>query len=286
MQDLNDKITGGTLPAAEWNEVPSELQNVIEKTGQTLSALDLDQLGKAISSYVAAGDFYVDSGAANAYVLGAVGSRQTPPAYVNGMKIRFIPANSNTGASTVNVASLGVKNLRRVDGTALQANDLQATVPVSFQYDTTSGTFLKNGESLPDATETLKGKAEIATQAETNAGTDDARIVTPKKLRFGFSVSLSQNGYIAFPSWLSGVIIQWGRRTTAVGSSTVTENFPLVFPNACFSVTLTARFLSPNNPGGLYLSDPTASSFVVKQFGTWVTTPGQNEGYYYLAIGH
>jgi hypothetical protein len=35
---------------------------------------------------------------------------------------------------------------------------------------------------ISDATEAVKGKAELATQAETNAGTDDQRIVTPLKL--------------------------------------------------------------------------------------------------------
>jgi hypothetical protein len=38
------------------------------------------------------------------------------------------------------------------------------------------------GGSVPDATETVKGIAELATQAETDAGVDDSRIVTPKKL--------------------------------------------------------------------------------------------------------
>ena len=35
----------------------------------------------------------------------------------------------------------------------------------------------------PDASETVKGIAELATQAETNTGTDDLRIVTPLKLK-------------------------------------------------------------------------------------------------------
>ena len=35
---------------------------------------------------------------------------------------------------------------------------------------------------VPDATESTPGKAELATQAETDDGTDDERIVTPKKL--------------------------------------------------------------------------------------------------------
>jgi hypothetical protein len=38
------------------------------------------------------------------------------------------------------------------------------------------------GTSAPAASETTAGVAEIATQAETDAGTDDARIITPQKL--------------------------------------------------------------------------------------------------------
>lgn len=37
--------------------------------------------------------------------------------------------------------------------------------------------------AVPDASETAKGIAEIATQAETNAGTDDVRFITPLKLK-------------------------------------------------------------------------------------------------------
>jgi hypothetical protein len=41
------------------------------------------------------------------------------------------------------------------------------------------------------ATESSTGVAELATQAETNTGTDDARIVTPLKLKTGFNTLLS-----------------------------------------------------------------------------------------------
>ena len=64
MEDLNDKVTAGTLTAAEWNQVPSEIQNVIENLGITLSGADLNQLGKGIAGYIANGTFYTDSGAA------------------------------------------------------------------------------------------------------------------------------------------------------------------------------------------------------------------------------
>lgn len=43
--------------------------------------------------------------------------------------------------------------------------------------------WLAVGANFDQATEAVKGVAEIATQAETNTGTDDERIVTPKKLK-------------------------------------------------------------------------------------------------------
>lgn len=83
------------------------------------------------------------------------------------------------------------------------------------------------------ATETNQGTAKVATQAITNAGTDDATIVTPKKLRAGFAISLGANGYIAFPTWLGGLIFQWGSVTTnSSGQAVVT--FPIAFPANMF----------------------------------------------------
>jgi len=73
---------------------------------------------------------------------------------------------------------------------------VSATKVATFDIDTVDGSgTLSNwlfvggtGRSgptgvAPDATETVKGIAELATQAETNTGTDDLRIVTPLKLR-------------------------------------------------------------------------------------------------------
>lgn len=74
------------------------------------------------------------------------------------------------------------------------------------------------------ATETLQGTAKVATAALMNAGTDDATFATPKKLRLGFAYSFGTNGYFAFPTWLLGLVIQWGTTTAA------SISFPMTFP--------------------------------------------------------
>ncbi len=77
-------------------------------------------------------DYAVDSGAANAYVV------DLSPAltqYINGMPIYFKVANANTGASTLNVNSLGAKTIKKQGVNALVAGDLKTGVIYCVVYD-------------------------------------------------------------------------------------------------------------------------------------------------------
>ncbi|MGV2287271.1 phage tail protein [Trinickia sp. YCB016] len=88
---------------------------------------------------------------------------------------------------------------------------------------------------VKQATESVLGMAKVATQAQVNAGTDDATVVTPKKLRAGFSASLTATGYIAFPTWLGGLVVQWGGGAVPTGNGDIVY-FPISFPSDCLRV--------------------------------------------------
>jgi hypothetical protein len=66
------------------------------------------------------------------------------------------------------------------EGTSAAATFRQTAI--NGTIGSTTVTWASFGTASPSATETTAGIAEIATQAETDAGTDDLRIVTPLKL--------------------------------------------------------------------------------------------------------
>ncbi|MBK5475511.1 tail fiber protein [Pseudomonas sp. TH21] len=87
------------------------------------------------------------------------------------------------------------------------------------------------------ATETNQGTAKTATQPQADAGVDDATIVTPKKMRFGFAMNFTAaSGYVLFPTWLGGLLIQYGRASLAADQFT-TLTWPLAWPDACYAIS-------------------------------------------------
>lgn len=61
-------------------------------------------------------------------------------------------------------------------------------------------------------------------------------VTTPKKLRNGIQLSLAQNGFIALPSWMGGLIFQWGRIATPTSDAEYDVTFPMMFPTSCLNL--------------------------------------------------
>lgn len=91
-----------------------------------------------------------------------------------------------------------------------------------------------NAAPLTQATEVNQGTARIATIDQVMGGADDYVTVTPKKLRWGFSANFSANGFIVFPSWLGGFIIQWSTDVAGSASGTDYRYFPIAFGGAVY----------------------------------------------------
>jgi phage-related tail fiber protein len=123
------------------------------------------------------------------------------------------------------------------------------------------------------ASEVNQGTAKVATQSQTNAGTDDTVIVSPKKLRLGFEINLAANGYIIFPSWLGGLMLQWGLAN--MPGTSANFSFPIAFRNNVF------QMIATDGGGGAH---SLGVSPVTTGFTAWGNAATTN--FRYLAIGN
>ena len=168
MAGKNSVFVNNSAPSVDdtWlNLQQSEGNNIILGSGQSLSDAINNQRVIGVSRF-AANNFYIDSGSANAYVLTLAASMTNPVSstvgYFIGMTIRFRAGNANTGASTVNVNSAGVKNLKKENGTTdLASGDILTNKDVEFRYDGTSFVLVQN---VLDATTSTKGASYLPKQ--------------------------------------------------------------------------------------------------------------------------
>lgn len=83
---------------------------------------------------------FVDlAGSANTYTAAMT---YAPTSYVDGMHIVARVNATNTGASTINVDSLGAKSIKRKNGDALTAGDMTTGQFVEMRYDSTNEYFV------------------------------------------------------------------------------------------------------------------------------------------------
>lgn len=213
-----------SVEAVDVNGFKNENTTLITTSGQTAAAGNNNQTSIGASIYSAGAAFYTDSGAADSYVLSPVGGKLAPNAYFNGMRIRFLPAFDNTGPSTVNVDSLGVKDIKLSDGiTNPAAGDIMAGIQIVLFFD---GTVFRITNF------------NLASKADLEAATNNERIVTPLRVNDHpgvgkFWIHMDGTGTVA--------ILASHNVTSIVDNSsgTYTVNFTTAFSSVDYAVLIT-----------------------------------------------
>lgn len=243
-----------TMITAAWlNAVQRELANLVVGSGQALTPSDDNQVLKAVKALQEAAstwsklsgkpttvsgfgltDAFTKS-ETNAAILKAVADLvASSPAALDTLKELADALGNDPNFATTMTNALAAK--APLVSPNLTGTPQAPTAPDgdnSARIANTNFVYLAFNRLLVSATEAIKGLARFATQSEVNAGVDDSSIVTPKKLRAGFQIQLSVNGYIYFPSWMGGLVWQWGNRAFTSGS---TSAFTTPFPNEALIV--------------------------------------------------
>lgn len=180
MAELNNTSTGKWYEVDASNTSPSPdgwpsgtYPNQVEPIGRsTMGAIKRfwDRINGTVTS----------GGSSNAYTYTPV-NVSYPTSYVQGEEYTFLANFTNTGAATLNINSLGAKNLykKTTSGvTALVGGEIQSGDLVKVQYDGTQLQIMSSmGSTLDDGSVTT---AKLATNAVTTVKITDANVTTAK----------------------------------------------------------------------------------------------------------
>lgn len=187
-------------------------------TGSTGAALEItpDKVRSTLLS-----DYVVDTGSANAY---AIAPSPAISAYAVGQIFSFEAANSNSGASTLNVNGVGTKNILKLNGaTALASGDINVGQIIIVEYDGTEFQMLNPVANAPLTSSTLKfGGTGSDGSLSITSGTTTISASSAKNLVKNYtSISITSTGELAFstPS-SSGTIIV----LKSIGNITLTSS--------------------------------------------------------------
>lgn len=133
------------------------------------------------------------------------------------------------------------------------SSTVKGIVELATDAETNTGTdtvraITPSNLSARTATETRAGLAEIATVLEAQGFTDDLRFLTSLKLNNAFqgaNQSLTTNGYQKLPG---GLILQWGLSASVASDGSVIVTLPITFPIACLGAVGTARNTAGTGP--------------------------------------
>lgn len=113
--------------------------------GDVIQDSHVEAFNSPINNLETGASYYaVDGGGTDAY---AATLSPIPASYTPGMVVHFKANTANTGAATLNVNGLGVKNIKKDGGADLETGDILAGQVVAVLYDGTNFQLLSRGRS-------------------------------------------------------------------------------------------------------------------------------------------
>lgn len=149
-------VVSGTTITSTWgndtvDDIYNELTNSLAKDGQTTPTANLPMGGYrhtgvgdsgSLTSYPSTKQLLNNLGEYCPTVGGTANVITCAPsvaiaAYATGQRFCFVAASTNSGATTLNVSSLGAKNVKRPDGGALVGDEITSGQMVCVRYNGT-----------------------------------------------------------------------------------------------------------------------------------------------------
>lgn len=158
----------------------------------------------------------------------------------NGAAVAMTRSLDANTAAELEQATLSVEEGTNAGSTFRQTS-------VNFTLDSGNVVFTSFGTVSPSASETVAGIAELATQAETDTGTDDLRIVTPLKLKTWSGKPLKYNTTIGDGAATSYTVTHnLGTKNLSVTLSRVASPYDIIYADIELTTTnsVTIKFAS------------------------------------------
>jgi hypothetical protein len=267
---------GITPGAASWTDgFPPLCDTPVSSGGIPPSKADMNgglfQMS-AVDVWMCAGGGFPYSSAFSASIGGYPKGARVLMASGGGYWISTVDNNtSDPDTAGAGWAAIDNNGITALTGDVTASGPGSAAATVNWPHPGTIGSATPNTGAFTTLTATTPASSDNSAKAATTAW-----------CLLGFAVLLNVNGYIKLPSWLSGLMIQWGTTGVLANNTPVTCNYTTSFPTAALMVIPTdngGRISSGNISAVGAVVTGSTSSFVVN-----VGDSGETVGW--IAIGY